>query len=397
MSLSTLKLVSMLICTGGHALPTPENVYDVSDLTSTSPFFLFVGACSAGDFTYSSSGSWRGYCFCEDIHNIEFGAFAVVGCVYSGPGFPASFWDGVLIRRITELGMACAHAKEENLEPCPNTRAGQYGQHLFGDPAAKLKMNRIPYIMNNGDFGGDGASEVGIYRNNSGLWAIKDLTQIYYGDKTDLPVNGDYSGDTTADIAIFRKTTGLWAIRGLTHCYFGNSQDMPVPGDYNGDGLTDIAVYRFLEGKWLIKNLSSFYYGNHLDIPTVLDYNGDGTDDVGLYRPSAGCWYIRNQGSVYFGTEEDLPIPADYDADGSDEIAIFRPLNNLWAVKDVTRVYFGDVDTYYGMPVPADYDGNNLDDISIFRPTNGLWAIKGFTRHYFGSYVDFPVFGSSTK
>lgn len=75
------------------------------------------------------------------------------------------------------------------------------------------------------------------------------------------------------DIGIFRKTNGLWAVRDVTRVYYGGSNDMPMPGDYNGDGLTDIAVYRPSDTRWAIRGISSFNYGNHMDIPTVLDYD----------------------------------------------------------------------------------------------------------------------------
>ncbi len=46
-------------------------------------------------------------------------------------------------------------------------------------------------------------------------------------------VSGDYDGDGVSDIAIFRESVGLWAIRGVTRAYFGTSVDQPVFGDYD--------------------------------------------------------------------------------------------------------------------------------------------------------------------
>jgi len=45
---------------------------------------------------------------------------------------------------------------------------------------------------------------------------------------TDWLVGEDYSGDATDDIAIFRDSTGLWAIRGVSRIYFGTTGDIPV-------------------------------------------------------------------------------------------------------------------------------------------------------------------------
>jgi|AntAceMinimDraft_17_1070374.scaffolds.fasta_scaffold04002_2 hypothetical protein len=388
--------IGMRIYTSRQAVPGKP---DLSELTNTRPFFAYLQDCKPGQFDLQTDNQHlpEVYCFCEELINMEFGAFAAICFAQLGPEkfFCNEFWDAIVQEKVYEIGNAYNDSKEEFIPQINQSsfRYHFYGQHLFGDPAVKLKMNDIPLISGSGDFNGDGASETGIYRNNSGLWSIRDITRIYYGGKTDLPVNGDYDGDGLADIGIFRKTNGLWAVRGVTRVYYGGANDMPIPGDYNGDGLTDIAVYCPSSGEWKIKGLSSFYYGNHMDIPTVLDYDGDGADDPTIFRGTSGLWAVRGVTRVYFGTEEDLPIPADYDGDGCDEIAIFCPSSNLWAVRDVTRCYFGDVNTYYGMPVPADYDGNNQEDISIFRPTNGLWAVRGITRHYYGSYIDFPVFG----
>jgi len=73
------------------------------------------------------------------------------------------------------------------------------------------------------DFDGDGTNDIGIFRD--GLWAIREVTHVYFGMVPgDDPVPGDYDGDGTVDIAIFRD--GLWAIRGATQVWYGT-----VPGD----------------------------------------------------------------------------------------------------------------------------------------------------------------------
>ncbi len=48
------------------------------------------------------------------------------------------------------------------------------------------------------------------------------------GETRPVLSSGDYNGDGTDDIGIFRDTSGLWAIRGITRCYFGGSGDAPV-------------------------------------------------------------------------------------------------------------------------------------------------------------------------
>ncbi len=75
-----------------------------------------------------------------------------------------------------------------------------------------------------GDFNGDGTSEIAVYRE--GLWAVRDLTRVYFGTSGDSPIPGDYNGDGSKDIGIFRPSNGLWAIRDLPRVYFGRVSDI---------------------------------------------------------------------------------------------------------------------------------------------------------------------------
>jgi len=86
------------------------------------------------------------------------------------------------------------------------------------------------------DFNGDGTNDIGIFRPDSGLWAVRGVTRVYFGGSTDDPMPGDYNGDGTVDIGIYRSTAGLWAVRGITRAYFGGSNDEPLAGISAGGG-----------------------------------------------------------------------------------------------------------------------------------------------------------------
>ncbi|MDP8235631.1 MAG: SBBP repeat-containing protein, partial [Candidatus Erginobacter occultus] len=66
------------------------------------------------------------------------------------------------------------------------------------------------------DYNGDGTSDIGIFRESSGLWAIRDLTRVYFGQNGDIPSPGDYDGSGTTEIAVFRPSSGLWALRAVS-------------------------------------------------------------------------------------------------------------------------------------------------------------------------------------
>ncbi len=252
-----------------------------------------------------------------------------------------------------------------------------------GPPVAQPR-----FILESGDYNGDGFSDIAIFRSSSGLWAVRGVTRAYFGHGADRPVAGDYDGDGATDIAIFRPPLGLWAIRGVSRIYFGKSVDFPAPADYNGDGIADIAIFRSTIGLWAVRGVTRAYYGTTGDRPISGNYDGSGTATIGIFRPSTGLWSLRNFSRIYFGSGTDWALPADYDGDGQSDIAIFRARAGLWAIRGITRAYFGSCVDY---PIRADFNGNGTADITIFRQSYGLWAVRGVTRAYFGTTGDTPI------
>lgn len=238
------------------------------------------------------------------------------------------------------------------------------------------------------DFNGDGTSDIAVFRDSSGLWAIRGISRLYFGGGGDLPKPADYNGDGTTDVGIFRASSGLWAIRSITRFYFGSTSDLPVPGDYNGNGSADPAIFRASTGLWAVRFLTRLYFGGLGDTAAPGYYNSDDNLDVAIFRASSGLWSARGITRVYFGGSSDTAKAGDYSGDGIWEPAIFRASSGLWAIKGLTRVYFGGVSD---LPVPADYRGGTSDDIGIFRESSGLWAIRGISRIYYGNSGDIPV------
>jgi len=78
--------------------------------------------------------------------------------------------------------------------------------------------------------------------------------------------SGDYDGDGTSEIAIFRQSAGLWAVRELGRTYFGGRQDIPVPGDYDGDG-NDPGSYGS-DGTDYLDDVAKYLYENDCN-PTL--------------------------------------------------------------------------------------------------------------------------------
>ena len=245
------------------------------------------------------------------------------------------------------------------------------------------------FILDSGDYDGDGTADPAIFRKSVGVWAVRGLSRVYFGGGSDLPVSGDYDGDGTTDISVFRPAWGMWAIRGVSRVYYGTSGDFPCPGDFNGDGTTDLAVFRGGIGLWAIRGVSRAYFGTGGDRPVPGVYGGSGTASIGIFRPESGLWALRGVSRCYFGGGDDWPLLGDYNGAGTAGVGIFRPWSaGLWALRAVSRVYYGKCVDH---PLRADFNGDGTIDLGIFRPDYGLWSIRGISRFYFGASGDIPV------
>lgn len=256
-------------------------------------------------------------------------------------------------------------------------------------PSPTPSPTPLSIIIDSGDYNGDGTSDIALFRPSSGLWAIREITRIYFGSSSDTPASGDYNNDGITDVTVFRGSSGLWAVHGITRAYFGESSDLSAPGDYNGDGVCDIAVYRKSSGLWAVREITRCYFGSEEDIPVPGYYNGNRAKTIAIFRPSTGLWAYRGFTRFYFGSSGDQPVAADYAGNGSDQAGIFRSGNGLWAIRGYSRFYYGSSND---CPVPACYNGS-MTESAIFRDRTGLWALRELSRVYYGTAGDLPVAG----
>ncbi len=248
-------------------------------------------------------------------------------------------------------------------------------------------------VIDSGDYNGDGTSDYAVFRGSSGLWAVRGVTDFYYGGDGDIPVSGDYNGDGTTEAGIYRPSSGLWSIRGVTRAYFGSADDIPVPGDYTGSKRCNIGIFNSSSGLWAIRNVTRTYFGSAGDLPVPGYYDKDkpGVKLIATFRPSNALWASPGFTRTYFGQAGDLPVPGQYDQDDDNwEIGIFRPSTGLWSVLGERRFYFGSSEDW---PVPADYEGDHWTDFAVFRGSSGLWSVQEVTRLYYGAEGDVPVTG----
>jgi hypothetical protein len=85
-------------------------------------------------------------------------------------------------------------------------------------------------------------------------------------------VPGDYNGDGATDVAVYRPSSGQWFVVGLAPVQWGGLGDLPVPGDFNGDNVTDVAVFRPSNSFWFVRGLFTVQWGGPGDIPASRAY-----------------------------------------------------------------------------------------------------------------------------
>jgi uncharacterized delta-60 repeat protein len=255
-----------------------------------------------------------------------------------------------------------------------------------------------------------------------------------------ISVEGDYDGDGQTDLASYRydaaagaaafhlRMSNFGAIMDATRTISGvGPRVVPVSGDFDGDGITDVAVVDplgdvtpgastwilLLSGSGLARRDVAFGATGELDRPAPADYDGDGTTDIATFRadsdlvPGAAQWFIlpsipNDNGfdttlgafPVVFGAPggTDLPAPADYDGDGRADIATFRPVSDLhpgaadWFILpsgpnvpnyqttsggfNITFGASGNAD----QPAVADFNHDGRADIVAFRSDSDLVA-----------------------
>jgi len=213
------------------------------------------------------------------------------------------------------------------------------------------------------DYDGDARTDVAVWRAENGVWYIHQsgdgqVLLVKWGTTTmhptgglpDVPVPADYDGDGKTDLGIWRPDTGEWWILKSSNDYdqneplafrWGKLGDVPVQADYDGDGRADLAIFRSTENRWYIRESASGKMSVHafglagLDTLVPADYTGDRKADVAVYR--SGVWYVLSSETgetetFHLGFADATPVPADYDGDRLTDFAVYQ--NGTWYVYD---------------------------------------------------------------
>jgi subtilisin-like proprotein convertase family protein len=263
------------------------------------------------------------------------------------------------------------------------------------------------------DFDGNRVTDISVLRQSQARWLSDGPLNLeqerFFGRPTDKIVPADYDGDGKTDYGIYRPESGLWHVINnfsspIQFQQFGIAEDIPNPTDFDGDRKADIAVFRPSNGTWYIRRSSdnafqTIQFGANGDKPVAADYDGDGKSDIAVYRPSNSVWYIfrtsdSQVSATQFGINTDKTVPADYDADGKTDIAVYR--NGIWYVlKSLSGFSVMAWGTTGDIPVQGDFDADGRFDYAVFRPSDGIWYIRqtsaGDFGYGFGVATDYPI------
>lgn len=227
------------------------------------------------------------------------------------------------------------------------------------------------------------SKKTGVFRPSTGELFLKNAnssgfadTYIIFGNPGDYPLAGDWNGDGADSVGIYRS--GAFYLRNTNSTgfadivlTFGNPGDQPIAGDWNGDGVDTIGVYR--NGTFLLRNSNTagppdlvFTLGNPGDVGIAGDWNGDGVVTCGVFRPSNGIVYLRNSNttgfadlSFVFGNAGDKPVAGDWNADGLDTIGIYR--EGVFYLSNSNSTGFADIVFVLGnsgdFPIAGNWNG----------------------------------------
>jgi len=287
------------------------------------------------------------------------------------------------------------------------------GQPAYGSPSV-FTMEFIICGFKGFNFQGSDslASDLVVYREDSGEWAIRNLqsgyaTNIIFGGAGYYPVPGDYFGDGITDLGIYRPFSGSWyawqvgaaSVQGIEMQRWAGTGYVGVPGDYDGDGLIDPGVYVEQSGLWSVLLSGNSYVnrgvllgGPGYSALQAGDYDGDGKVDFGVYHRTSGLWRLLFSASGYaevaggFGGEEFEPVPADYNGDGFTDVAIYETCTGWWTLllsspdappwwRPLTCQFGGAAEQGVLVPVPGDYDGDGGADLALYYTSAGNWYI----------------------
>lgn len=223
--------------------------------------------------------------------------------------------------------------------------------YVFGTTLASLNCPDVPLA---GDWDGDGADEVAVFRRTArGTFeqaAVDGGAQtIRLGLASDAPVTGDWDGDGRDEVGVRRQRYRLFVLRNAdgttSRIRVGRRGDLAVTGDWDGDGRTGVGVWRPAVARFRLLREDGTQQvvrlGQVGSVPVTGDWNGDGRTDLGVFDPGTATFSLRTApvggtatlGMVTFGAPTDLPVTGDWNGDGVTDLGTWTPSTATFSLR----------------------------------------------------------------
>ena len=323
------------------------------------------------------------------------------------------------------------------------------GTQVVDTQASSQSVNEVDSILSglagfgccssSPDFDGDGASDIGFYRD--GIWGILESTAGFdydaarwfaWGTSADFPLIGDSFSDGLGDPTVLHPPQGgqsaaFLVLKSSTGYDYGQAGvipagwpvlgDTPILADFDGDGGTDLGLWRASTGVWVIAKSSAAFadyifalWGAMGDSPVAGDFDGDGAADIGFYRDGTWGVLLSSEGFDFnaswwkaWGGAADMPMVGDFDGDGKADPTVYHPPEGgqsaaFLVLKSSTGYDYGQIQVVPAgwpslgdIPVIGDWNADGITDLGIWRESEGVWMIG--LAPGFGSYI-FAQWGS---
>ena len=274
-----------------------------------------------------------------------------------------------------------------------------------------------------GDFNGDGRTDIACYTGQGGLWHVAlstgtnwNATYWDYGPQVKVPVSdqcfaADFSGDGKTDLACYTGSSGKWLVAistgtGFRSAYWngGPSPGIPVrnqcvAGEFGGPGRAAIAclvsgdtwhVALSNGSGWALS--TDWHSGPAPSGPvwqqcSVGDVDGDGKTDL-LCSSGNGVWSVARSLGTQWSTgawSGPAEVPSncyrgDFNGDGLLDIACQRP-DKHWIVSLSTgrdwdnQDWGSDPDKSAMNCTPGDFNGDGKTDIACYFDKTQTWRV----------------------